>query len=103
MANHDGSDDKRLQAVDGPTDGRQTKSDPTAGLREALGTLEAKVSSPDGSTDLGDWLREIEEVVAGIRAAEIDATREEIRGVIDQLLELNAQIQNLVRLKQLLT
>ena len=101
MANEDGRDDRRLQAVDPAGNG--PASDPTAGLRDALDTLETKVASPDGSTDLGAWLREIEELVAGIRAAEIDATREEIRGVIDQLLELNAQIQNLVRLKQLLT
>ena len=103
MADNDGSDGRPLRAVAGAPDGPAPAHDPTAGLREALGTLQAKVRSPDGSVDLGQWLQEVEAVIDGIRTREIDATREEIRRMIDQLLELNAQVQNLVRLKQLLS
>lgn len=103
MANHDGSDDRPLRAVDGVSNGPPAADDPTARLREALHSLDAKIGSPDGSTDLGRWLQEVEEVVAGIQTREIETTREEIRDMIDQLLELNAQVQNLVRLKQLLS
>ena len=103
MADHDGSNDRPLRAVDrASSDGSSSENDPTARLREALGTLNAKIRSPEGSTDLGQWLQEVEEVVAGIRTREIEATREEIRSMIDHLLELNAQVQNIVRLKQLL-
>lgn len=109
MANQHDSDDRPLRAVTdacegaGREDRPAVREDPTTGLREALDALETKVRTPDGTKDLSRWLRDVERIVAEIRSKEINATREEIRAMIDQLLELNAQVQNLVRLKQILS
>jgi hypothetical protein len=52
---------------------------------------------------LATWLREVEQMVSAIEAREIGDTRNEIREVIDKLLQINAEVQNLLRLKKLLS
>lgn len=47
------------------------------------------------------WLHEAEDLLQATSGAELDRTRNEIRELIDELLELNAKVQNVVRLKQL--
>ena len=76
--------------------------DTTAALREALGALESKLAGAGGISRVADWLRRTERVLEGVSDAQIERTRREIRELIDHLLELNAQVQTLVRLKRML-
>ena len=92
--------DRPLRAVESDGGG------PASSLRSALDSLESRMTlgaGADGVDTLTDWLAQVEGVVAEIRDDDVARTREEIHVLIDQLLELNAQVQNLVRLKQLLS
>jgi hypothetical protein len=72
-------------------------------LDRALVSLEAKLGGQDGIEGLAQWLREVEATVAALRDADLDRTRDDIRSVIDRLLSVNAEIQDIVRLKKLLS
>ena len=78
-------------------------NDPTARLRDALGLLDAKLRSAEGVDGIVSWLRRAERIVAATSGEEIERTRREIRELIEKLLALNAQIQSIARLKQLLS
>ena len=80
---------------------RGADGDATAALREALSTLESKLATAGGVSRVADWLRRTERVVEGVSDAQIERSRREIRELIDHLLELNAQVQTLVRLKRM--
>ncbi|RMD84289.1 MAG: hypothetical protein D6815_04535 [Candidatus Dadabacteria bacterium] len=82
---------------------RPAREDPAATLRRSLEELEAKLGRPDGWEGLSAWLDQVEQALAAIDTARIDATRSEIRLLIDELLDLNARVQNLLRLKRLLS
>ena len=79
-----------------------TAADLTAGLEQALGALESKMQSSEGLESLAAWLHEVDEAIASIERSDLDRTCEEIKSLIDQLLGINAHIQNLKRLKKLL-
>jgi hypothetical protein len=66
----------------------------------ALGT---KLESAQGVAELADWLREVEQIVAAIEETQVGETRSEIREVINKLLQINAEVQNVLRLKKLLS
>jgi hypothetical protein len=72
-------------------------------LDRALASLEDKLSGRDGIDGLAQWLRDVEATVTALRNADLDRTRDDIRGVIDRLLSVNAEIQDIVRLKKLLS
>jgi hypothetical protein len=82
---------------------RPSADDATARLREALGVLDSKLPSANGVDGIVEWLRRTERIVAATSDEEIEQTRREIRALIEKLLEINAQIQNIVRLKHLLS
>jgi hypothetical protein len=77
--------------------------DPTASLRDALATLDSKLHATDGLEGIAEWLRQAERLIAATSLERIEATRRDIRELIDELLELNAKIQNIARLKHLLS
>jgi hypothetical protein len=91
----------------GGGDGHGPESEPTAdataGIRAALGVIDTRVQFPGGIDGISDWIRSVSAIVDTIAGEDLERTRGEIRDAIDQLLELNAHIQNLVRLKQLLS
>jgi hypothetical protein len=72
-------------------------------LEDAIASLEAKLASGAGIDGLANWLREVEATVTALEDSGLDQTRDEIRGVINRLLGINAEIQNVVRLKKLLS
>lgn len=100
----DDGDAKRArdsEAGTGAADGAGSTAD---GLVSGdLSALESKLASAEGVSGLATWLREVEQMVSAIEAREIGDTRNEIRAVIDKLLEINAEVQNLLRLKKLLS
>jgi hypothetical protein len=71
-----------------------------AGEFAALGT---KLESAQGVSELADWLREVEQIVSAIEGTQVGETRSEIREVINKLLQINAEVQNVLRLKKLLS
>lgn len=77
--------------------------DVTAELERALSALGSKLETVDGMDGVSGWLRQVEEAIAAISRDGMSTTREEIRMLIDELMELNAAVQNLARLKQLLS
>jgi hypothetical protein len=77
--------------------------DPTARLRDTLGVLDAKLRGAEGVDGVVTWLRRAERIVAAISSEEVERTRREIRELIEKLLALNAQVQSIARLKQLLS
>jgi hypothetical protein len=79
------------------------ENDPTIRLRDALALLDAKLRAADGVDGVLGWLRRAEQVVAATSHEELERTRREIRDLIEKLLDLNAQIQNIARLKHLLS
>ena len=79
------------------------ENDPTARLRDALGVLDAKLHAADGMGGVLGWLERAERIVAATSDEELERTRREIRELIEKLLDLNAQIQNIARLKHLLS
>ena len=80
---------------------RGADDDATAALRDALSALESKLAAAGGVLRVADWLRRTERLVDGVSDAQIERTRREIRELIDHLLEVNAQVQMLVRLKRM--
>ncbi len=74
-----------------------------AELEDAIASLEDKLSSGAGIDGLAHWLREVESAVTALENSGLDQTRDDIRSVIDRLLGINAEIQNVVRLKKLLS
>jgi hypothetical protein len=72
-------------------------------LEDAVTSLEAKLASGEGIDGLAGWLREVEAAVTALNDAELDTTRDDLRSLIDRLLGINAEIQNVVRLKKLLS
>ena len=83
----------------GPSGGE----DPAARLRTALKDLHDNAGTDGDPEWIANWLAEVEEIVARVRAKDLDTTREELGELISGLLELNAEVQNLTRLKQLLS
>ena len=77
--------------------------DPVADLRRALATVESKVQFADGIDGIVKRMRDVSSIIERVSDSEIERTREKIRALIDELLELNVQVQNLVRLKRLLS
>lgn len=77
--------------------------DSVDGLENAVAALESKLNSGAGIDGLADWLREVEATLKALEDSDLDTTRDDIRGVIDRLLGINAEIQNVVRLKKLLS
>jgi hypothetical protein len=73
------------------------------GLESAVAALESKLDSGAGIDGLAAWLREVEATLKALEDSDLDTTRDDIRGVIDRLLGINAEIQNVVRLKKLLS
>jgi hypothetical protein len=103
-----GDETVRLEVVGGDdVDGnrsRDSEVESTVGIASSkLSALESKLESAEGVSGLATWLREVEEMVSAIKAQEIGDTRNEIREVIDKLLQINAEVQNLLRLKKLLS
>jgi hypothetical protein len=87
------------------TKGRRPSGEdqPAAQLRAALQDLHDKAGTDGDPEWIAEWLSEVEEIVAGVRSKDLDVTREELGELISGLLELNAEVQNLTRLKQLLS
>lgn len=83
--------------------GQAGEEDPSGDLAEALELLQAKLQSPDGVGELAEWLGEVESAVTAIPGIAVSQTCDEIKELIHQLLSLNAQVQNLMRLKRLLS
>ena len=81
----------------------EPRADAIDELEEAVTSLEAKLASGEGLDGLANWLREVEATVTALKDPELDTTRDDIRSVIDRLLGINAEIQNVVRLKKLLS
>lgn len=81
----------------------QGSQDPVARLETALSQLEAKIASSDGVSGILEWMRQVEDVVNSTSTHDLEQTRSEIRSLIDELLEINAHVQNIARLKQLLS
>ena len=79
------------------------ENDPTARLRDSWGLLDAKLHAADGVDGVVGWLKRAERIVAATSDEELERTRREIRELIEKLLDLNAQIQNIARLKHLLS
>jgi len=88
---------------DGEDRAVESDSDPTAGARRAIAEVGSKLRFSDGLDGITEWMDSVSAIVDGLSGEELDRTRAEIRSLIEQLLELNAQVQNLVRLKQLLS
>ncbi len=76
--------------------------DGIARLRDALAVLDSKLDGMDGIDGIAEWFRRAESIVRGTSEEEIGRTRKDIRELIEKLLELNAQVQNIARLKHLL-
>jgi uncharacterized membrane-anchored protein len=72
-------------------------------LAAALESLEAKLQFPDGIDGLSAWIDRVSAVIGPVSLEAVERARNETRALIDRLLELNAEVQNLVRLKQLLS
>ena len=68
-----------------------------------LAALGTKLESAQGVSELADWLREVEQIVSAIEGTQVGETRSEIREVINKLLQINAEVQNVLRLKKLLS
>ena len=81
---------------------RHEDHDAVARLRDALGVLESKLHGADGIDGIADWFRRAERIVQATSDDELERTRRDIRELIEKLLELNAQVQNIARLKHLL-
>ena len=77
--------------------------DPVADLRRELATVESKVQFADGIDGIVKRMRDVSSIIERVSDSEIERTREKIRALIDELLELNVQVQSLVRLKRLLS
>jgi hypothetical protein len=77
--------------------------EPTTRLRDALAVLDAKLHASDGFDGIAGWLRRAEQIVGATSGEEIEETRREIRELIDRLLEINADVQNVARLKRFLS
>jgi len=78
------------------------EEDPTKDLRAALELLESKLEAADGVSGLSEWLRDVEVAITAIPNQQVSRTCDDIKALIHHLLSLNAQIQNLMRLKRLL-
>jgi len=104
MSDHEESQPRRLAQVR-PIEAASTQGsqDPVAALEAALSQLEAKITSSDGVSGVLEWMRQVEHVVNSTSTRDLDQTRNEIRALIDELLEINAHVQNIARLKQLLS
>ncbi len=96
-------DDKPLQSLAAASDGDRHADESTARLRQSLEAIESKLQRPDGWQGLANWLDEVEEALTAIDDSSLEKTRGDIRRLIDELLELNAHVQNVLRLKQLLS
>ena len=98
-----GDDSTRVEISGGGAPGAAPDpADAQEALRRDLEALETKLQTADGISGLADWLGEVEAVIGAIPDRDLDGTRGEIREVIDKLLQINAEVQNLVRLKKLL-
>ena len=73
-----------------------------ARLRDALSVLDSKLQGTDGVDGNAQWFRRAERLVQVTSDEELERTRKDIRELIEKLLELNAQIQSIARLKHLL-
>lgn len=95
--------ESHLHAVPATKDG-EAEARPTRGL-------EASPLAPDGSAAgavegfdrIGRWMEQMEEIVAGISVSGVEKTRSDIRELIEKLLRINAELQNVARLKKLLS
>jgi hypothetical protein len=65
----------------------------TAGVADAV----------EGFDRIGKWMDQMEEIVAGISVTGVEKTRGDIRELIEKLLRINAELQNVARLKKLLS
>lgn len=95
--------DEPKEAVRSQPREEPASTDPTLALRRSLEAIEAKLQRPDGWEGLSAWLDQVEAALKAVDAGEIDRTRGEIRQLIDDLLAINADVQNVLRLKQLLS
>lgn len=98
-----GGDDVDQGEAPVPASERGLQGDAIDELEDAVTSLEAKLASGEGIDGLAGWLREVEATVTALKDAELDRPRDDIRSVIDRLLGINAEIQNIVRLKKLLS
>ena len=105
MPDQDDTPPASLRAVGPKPEGKadERSEDPTAALQDALTALDGKLQFPDGVDGIAGWMHDVAAAVESISTENVELTRTEIRNLIDELLELNAQVQNLVRLKQLLS
>jgi hypothetical protein len=81
---------------------QQQEHDAIARLRAALAVLDSKLHGAHGVDGIADWFRRAERIVQVTSDEELERTRKDIRELIEKLLELNAQVQNIARLKHLL-
>jgi hypothetical protein len=81
----------------------RAEDDATARLRDALGNLDGKLHTVEGVDGIVAWLKRAEQIVTATSDEELERTRREIRELIEKLLELNAQVQSVARLKHLLS
>ncbi len=94
-------DDERKAGSDLKAPEEQEAGDPTVALRRSLEAIDAKLQRPDGWEGLSAWLDDVESALKAVDLDELEKTRSDIRDVIDELLEINAHVQNVLRLKQL--
>jgi len=87
-------------------DPRPSADDATASLAalvRAIDELEAAAGFRDGIHGLTEWLERVSAAIDSIPVDDVAGTREEVGALIERLLDLNARIQGLVRLKRLLS
>jgi hypothetical protein len=89
-----------MRDPDRPAPSPTHAADSAARLQHALDALESGIG--DGMHGLAGRIEGALETVAAVSAGDVAASREEIRALTGELLELNARIQKLARLKRLL-
>ncbi len=100
MAEGDNPRTPNLRPV--PSTGRESVLSSADRLAVALHALDGKLQVQDGLDGLAVWIERVAAAVAPVSSEVIERARADTRTLIDQLLELNAEVQNLIRLKQLL-
>jgi len=98
--------ESHLHAVPVARDG-EVAARPASGLDASSLASDASaagvVDTVEGFDRIGRWMDQMEEIVAGISVTGVEKTRSDIRELIEKLLRINAELQNVARLKKLLS
>jgi hypothetical protein len=100
MSERDDPRPSALRAVESPRQ-QSTETDTTLAARSALDVIDHRLHAVSGFDGILDWLRKTERIVAATSDAELARTRRDIRELIDRLLEVNANVQTIARLKRI--